>query len=94
MEAARRARPGMCVSESATRLVTVERLVVRLGEVAPTITRPVPPRAMVSWWLMSRPLTEPSAWEELMSVGTWQMRFGTSMDPILIGRKRSTKSLM
>ena len=64
------------------------RPVFRSGVVAPTMTKPVPPRATSVWWWMSRSLTSPSACDELMSVGTWTMRFGSSMFPIWIGLKR------
>jgi hypothetical protein len=37
---------------------------------------------------MSRSLTSPSACDELMSVGTWTMRFGSSMFPSWMGLKR------
>ena len=74
-----------------TRLVTVERLVFPFGEVAPTTMSPVPPLAISEWWWMSRLLTEPSMCDELMSVGTWQIRLGISTGPIRMGWKRCWK---
>ncbi len=63
------------------------------GVVAPTITNPVPPLAMFPWWWMSRSLTSPSACEELMSVGTWTIRLGSSSVPIWSGLNRCGKAM-
>ena len=69
------------------------RPVFMSGVVAPTMMKPVPPRAMSPWWAMSRSLTSPSACEELMSVGTWTMRLGSSRLPIRRGLNRFGKSM-
>lgn len=77
----------VCFS-TATRHVTVGRPVCAFGVVAPTMMNPAPPLATSAWCAMSRSLTSPSAWDELMSVGTWTTRLASSKLPSWIGLNR------
>ncbi len=88
MASASSAKPGISGSSSTHTQVTVGRPVTLSGDEAPTMISPQPPLAISSWYLITRSLTEPSALAELMSVGTWQTRLGTSKLPIRSGLNR------